>query len=249
MNPIHKVALKTRIETEFMLRERLNLLPPKPGGIWKKCVGYHLSRHAHMIDAGAHIGADSIEFARLFPEFTIHAFEPIPAIYERLVNNTRHHRQIHCYPYALSGRRGVREMHISNGASDASSSLLAPKSHLIDHPDVYFVDSCAVECETLDGWALASAVKNIEFLWLDLQGCELEVLRASPAVLAGVRAIHTEVSVRETYSGGSLYPDLKTWLQSRGFVVKIEAIPAGADMGNVLFVREPHAAGAVRTES
>ena len=238
MNLVQKAALKARLEAQFLLRERLNLFSPMPGSIWKSCVGPYLNGPAHMIDAGAHIGADSIEFARLFPNLTVHAFEPIPDIYAHLARNTRRYDRIHCYPLALSGRSGKQEMHVSSGASDASSSLLAPKSHAVDHPDVHFDGECTVECMTLDGWAQANGVSDIAFLWLDLQGCELDVLRSGIGVLQNVRAIHTEVSTRETYTGAVLYPELKAWLSEQGFAARIEAIPDGNDMGNVLFVRE-----------
>lgn len=191
-----------------------------------------------MIDAGAHIGADSVEFARLFPDVTVHAFEPIPDLYAKLVRNTHRWPQIRCCPLALSDRNGPRTMYVSGGASDASSSLLAPKSHVEDHPDTTFEKMCIVQCETLDSWARSNVVQ-IGFLWLDMQGFELEMLRAGEAMLQHVRAIHTEVSTRETYSGGVLYHELRSWLKVRGFAVDIEAIPAGSDMGNVLFVRKP----------
>jgi FkbM family methyltransferase len=190
-----------------------------------------------MIDAGAHNGADSVEFARLFAGVTIHAFEPVPEVYTMLVANTRRWPQIHCYPLALSNRNELQMLHLSGGASDASSSLLEAKMHFDDHPDVTFDTQCLVHCQTLDTWVRSSAVGEVDFMWLDLQGFELEALRAGEAVLRGVRAIHTEVSVRETYTGAALYPDLKYWLESRGFVVDVEAIPRGSDMGNVLFVR------------
>lgn len=238
MNLAQKVVLKTRIEGNFLLRERLNVLAPRPGSIWKNRIRPYLQPGAHMIDAGAHIGADSVEFARLFPDVTIHAFEPIPDIYAKLVRNTPRWPQIRTYPLALSDRNGPRTMHVSGGASDASSSLLAAKLHIEDHPGTTFEKTCIVQCETLDSWARSKAVR-IEFLWLDMQGFELEGLRAGEAVLQRVRAIHTEVSTRETYVGAALYPELKSWLEARGFAVEIEAIPAGSDMGNVLFVRKP----------
>lgn len=236
MNLAQKVVLKTRIEGNFLLRERLNVLAPRPGSIWKNRIRPYLQPGAHMIDAGAHIGADSVEFARLFPDVTIHAFEPIPDLYASLVRNTRRWPQIHCYPLALSNRNGPQTMHVSGGASDASSSLLTPRCHAIDHPDVRFDRACTVECQTLDTWTQTNGVQNIQFLWLDMQGFELSVLRSGTTVLEKVLAIHAEVSTRETYAGAALYPELKEWLGARGFVPKIEAIPARSDMGNVLFV-------------
>jgi len=237
MSLFRKLWLKTRIELEFLFRERLNLIPPHPGSIWKSAIRPYLHEGGHIVDAGAHVGADSVELARLFPFTTVHAFEPVPEIFHMLVRNTRRHKNIRCYNIALSDADRRDFLHVSSGASDASSSLLEPEQVLVDHPDVRFERTIEVSCRSLDSWAKAYSIRGIAFLWLDLQGLELRVLRASESVLAEVRAVHAEVSLRRTYSSVALYPELREWMASRGFAVGREAIPAGTDMGNVLFVR------------
>jgi 2-O-methyltransferase len=165
-----RLERKIRSELKFFMRERLNLLEPKEGSILKNTIGQFLSSNPHIIDAGAHVGSDSIEFARLFPGAIIHAFEPAPAIYRKLVVNTRRWKRIHCYNLALSDVNGDKQFHLSGGASDASSSLLTPELHLVDHPEVMFTDRITVRCKTLDTWVADSKLSNIELLWLDLQG-------------------------------------------------------------------------------
>jgi len=78
----------------------------------------------------------------------------------------------------------------------------------------------------------------VDMLWLDMQGFELQMLKASEIILNMVSVIHTEVSTRETYKGVPLYDDLRSFLEAKGFSVKIEALPTGWDMGNVLFVKD-----------
>ena len=79
------------------------------------------------------------------------------------------------------------------------------------------------------------AIDHVDFLWLDMQGHELAVLKASPRMLNSARAIHTEVSLKETYRGVPLYPEFRHWMENKGFKVVREALP-WPDMGNVLFV-------------
>ena len=128
-------------------------------------------------------------------------------------------------------------MYVSSGASDGSSSLLKPKEHLTDHPDVFFNEAIKVKTMKLDDWTAANNISTIDLLWLDMQGFELEVLKASSVILPKVKVIHMEVSTRPTYEGVPLYSDVKEWMQQNGFRVEVEAIPNGWDMGNVLFVR------------
>jgi FkbM family methyltransferase len=172
----------------------------------------------------------------MWPQGTIHAFEPVPTIYRALLNNVRGLRNVRCYPLALSDTNGVGQLHISGGESIASSSLLVPQAHLEDHPGVHFRDTIQITTVTLPQWQRDHAIDQVDFLWLDMQGYELAVLKAATATLPTVKAIYTEVSLKETYQGVPLYGEVKAWLEGQGFCVEAEAMP-WPDMGNVLFVK------------
>jgi len=205
------------------------------GMIPKSYIKRFLPKNPVVVDAGAHIGRDTIEMARMWPSGTIHAFEPIPQLYSQLELNTASTKNITCYPMALSDRLGSFPIHVSSGFDDGSSSLLAPREHLTVHPQVEFLETIHVPTTTLDSWAKDNDISRVDFLWLDLQGHELSVLKASPKVLRTVIAIHTEVSLKTMYEGSALYPELRSWLEQKGFEVKREALP-WSDMGNVFFV-------------
>jgi hypothetical protein len=64
------------------------------------------------------------------------------------------------------------------------------------------------------------------------------MLEAAPNILRTVKAIYSEVCVKETYRGMTLYEDFRKWMFQKGFKVEIEFIPKGWDCGNVLFVRK-----------
>jgi FkbM family methyltransferase len=188
-----------------------------------------------IVEAGAHIGKDTIEMAEIWPKGSIFAFEPVPFLHEQLVEKTRIANNIHCYPVALSDSTGSATMYVSSGESDGSSSLLVPKEHIVEHPNVKFTEKLQVKTITLDEWTVSERIDHVDFLWLDLQGHELAVLTASPRTLSSVFAIHTEVSLKETYNGVSLYPEFRSWLENKGFEVVRESLP-WRDMGNVLLV-------------
>ncbi len=236
-NFISKVFLKLKIEWLF-LQKRLDRSVSNHESINKNYIRQFLPSNPIVIDAGAHVGGDSIEMCRLFKGSKVHAFEPVPAIFQLLKHNTRKFNRITCHTVALSNRNGEQVMHVSSGASDGSSSFLQPKEHLNDHPDVFFNTDITVQTQTLDAWAAQQQLDHIDLLWLDMQGFELEVLKASSVILPTVKAIHMEVSTRPTYEGVPLYGEVKAWMESKGFQVRVEAIPTGWDMGNVLFVRK-----------
>ncbi len=238
MNITNRILLKLRIEKRFLLEQKWGIKKPAdPFSISKSILKKYLPKSPVIIDCGAHIGADSIELAKIFPKGKIHSFEPVPSVYKQLRSNSKNQSNIFCYKVALSNTNGIARMFVSNGSSDASSSLLAPTAHLTDHPDVYFDYNIEVQTQTLDTWATKNNIEKVDFLWLDMQGFELRMLQASNRILSTVKAIHTEVSTRETYENAVLYNDFRKWLEVQGFKVIAEAIPEGTDMGNVLFVR------------
>ena len=208
-----------------------------PEDIPKYMLKKYLPDNPLIIDCGAHVGADAVELARIFPLGTIHCFEPVGAVFQSLKHNTRKFSNIHNHQLALSNEDGHAKMYISSGGSDGSSSLNRPKDHLQDHPDVLFDRTEEVPMKSLDSWAQMQGIDYIDFLWLDMQGHEFSMLAGSEIILPTVRAIHSEVSVKEAYEHSKLYPEYKAWLEKKGFRVVREAIPAGADMGNVLFIR------------
>jgi FkbM family methyltransferase len=190
-----------------------------------------------IIEAGAHIGSDTIEMSRVWPGATIHAFEPIPSIYKELLSSTKKYKNITTHPLALSNATGDAEIFVSSGASNGSSSLLTPKEHIADHPDVHFRDKIKIKTITLDEWAVQNNVDHVDFAWLDMQGFELPVLKASRVIAKTLKVIYTEVSLKEMYEGSILYPELKQWMIESGFRIELEDMPFD-DFGNVLFVKD-----------
>jgi len=238
MNLIKKVLLKSKIELDFLLAQKYGITK-LPGGLElpKYKLKQYLPKDPVIVDCGAHIGSDSVELSRIFQKGQIHSFEPVPDLYERLKRNTRRRSNISCYQLALSDKNGEAEMFVSSGSSDASSSLLAPTGHMNQHPEVKFSDTVSVETITIDSWAEKNKVDRVDFLWLDMQGFEMQMLSASTKILPTVKAIHTEVNTKELYKNSVLYADFRKWLESKGFVVKAE-LPNSVEMCNVLFVRK-----------
>jgi FkbM family methyltransferase len=206
------------------------------GEIPIKFIARFLPADPVILEAGAHIGTDTLKMAKYWPHSIIHAFEPVPAVLEELVGRIASFTNVFCYPLALSNTSGETKLFVSGGESNGSSSLLPPKEHLNIHPSVSFDEKISVKTITMDDWARVNNIQKVDFLWLDLQGVELKVLKSGTELLKSVKVIYTEVSLVENYEGGELYSDLRKWLEFKGFRVVREELP-WVDMGNVLFVR------------
>ena len=111
---------------------------------------------ATIIEAGAFDGRDTLLIAQQFPQATIHAFEPVPEIFELLTKNTAHVPNIHRHPYALSSQTGTAQFYVSEkpsrpGKPFQAGSLLKPKERLT-WSDAVYKTTIQVPTLTLDDW-------------------------------------------------------------------------------------------------
>lgn len=191
-------------------------------GIPKRALTRFIPADAVIVEAGAHRGFDTVQFARLWPEGTIHAFEPVPDVYEHLKRNTAPYRNVRTYPLALGDRESAMPMWLSDPEHDYSSSLLKPKEHLDEFPEIGFVETTSVQVTSLASWADREGIAHIDGMWLDMQGYELAALKAAGPILETTRAIVMEVSATELYAGAPLWPEVRAWLESQGFRIEQE---------------------------
>lgn len=224
-----------------ILKKVKGILTPKEQAfnfdIDKKLISDLLPADPVIIDCGAHMGTDALEFAKI-PGSQVHCFEPVSDIYRQLVENTKDFKNVHCYNLALNDFDGEIDMYVSSGYSDGSSSILKPLLHLQDHPDVFFDKTEKVRCLKLDTWAAENNINAVDMLWLDMQGAEHQMLSASKIIFPAVKIIHCEVTKHESYEGVMLYPELKKFMKQHNFYENSKAFPKKNYGGNVLFVRK-----------
>lgn len=188
-----------------------------------------------VLEAGAHNGTDTKRLAALTKN-KVFAFEPVPHLFAQLKSQTQNIKNVSIFNKALGDSDQKLQMFVSDGQSDASSSLLRPARHLEKNPEVTFNNVIEVDMITLDSWALENNVENIDFMWLDMQGYEYNMLKASKTMFARLKVLYTEVSTIELYESQVLYSAYKEWLIESGFKLIKEDLHWGFT-GNALFVR------------
>src|SRR5579872_3013328 len=197
-----------------------------------------------IVEAGAFDGQDTKKMAQQWPQGTIHAFEPVPEIYERLMNNTHMLPHVQRYRLALSNHSGTAQFYIAEkpqkpGIASQAGSLYKPKERL-QHSSIIFPRMVTVNIVTLDEWADRNGITAIDLLWLDTQGHELAILQAAPHMVNHIKVIFAEVSFIESYQNQPLYKDVVTWMADHGFeqVGRDFEDETKSFFGNVLFVRK-----------
>lgn len=185
-----------------------------------------------ILEIGSNDGADTVRFLDLFPECTIHCFEieprAITAWFHRGVDDSR----VKLYVFPLSDALGIRPFHGSSGVPpagnitprnermkdgewDMSGSLKVPHGHLdmskwttFPPGREYFVFPI-----TLDLWFKTFFPQRIDFVWMDAQGSEADIITGGQRAFARARWLHTEcydkdIGGKEVYKGSPKIADL-----------------------------------------
>lgn len=101
------------------------------------------------------------------------------------------------------------------------SSLYKPDCKFLElytNPDRFrVVDKLELDAETLDGQMIENGLERVDFIKLDTQGSELDILMGSRRTLSDVIGIETEIEFSRMYQGQHLFGDLDRFLQSQGF--------------------------------
>jgi FkbM family methyltransferase len=177
-----------------------------------------------IFDIGACEAEDSIRYALKYPNATIHSFEPLPSnlkiIRDNLDKTGLSHR-IHLHEEALSDKKGIATFHVSNSSqgvhANKSSSLLEPKEHLVFYEYVDFNEKMEVKTITLHDFSQSHQITKIDFIHMDVQGAELNVLLGAADMIHAVKAVWLEVSPHEIYKGQALDKDIYTFMMKKGF--------------------------------
>src|SRR5205085_1281445 len=99
---------------------------------------------------------------------------------------------------------------------EGASSLLEPSEAMKIH---YMGPMIEVPCVVLDDWCQLNGVMKIDFMWLDLEGFEMQLLKSSPNILSTVSVIYCETNFFSFRKGTTQFKDLKAFLEKQGFEI------------------------------
>lgn len=146
---------------------------------WMAKVGRYIRPGAIVFDVGGFRGITSQWFSRVARE--VFVFEPMPESAEsiRSALKVRDITNVSVHELALSDKVGTSDFHIY--ASRGHNSLGRVKT------SSKYVRSIQVPMTTLDEFAKAHRIDRIDFLKIDVEGFELEVLNGAKNLLAAKR--------------------------------------------------------------
>jgi len=165
--------------------------------------------HTVVMDIGAHIGAFALFASVNNPHGRVIAYEPDEENFRLLTKNIQESARtnITAHKKAMAGSVGMRTLYISNRDPDCHN---------------LFVDESGekeeVACTTLPAAMAEDKVADLDYLKIDCEGAEYELLFAcDPALFAHVRQIAMEVHQKQPDHDPRRLEDL---LRDQGFTVR-----------------------------
>lgn len=160
----------------------------------------------------------------------IHGFDPDPAEVARLnVEAEAQGLPAKYYPHALWSASGRFPFHENN--APGGGSFYEQNRALTDRWKFECVDGqktpsrglfypttvSDIDAVSLDDWAKQWSIPRVDFLKMNIQGAELEVLCGANGMVANVLGVLAEVSFVESYRNRPMFSDIDQFLRRAGF--------------------------------
>ena len=196
-----------------------------------------LEKVNHVLDIGSRDACQSLELSDWFPNSKIHCFEPVPETADWCKNNIKDRENILFYEKAIGSIDGTVKFHkVVNGNIGGSSLYRANSQH--HYGQSYVQEEIEIECVRGDSFLKQNSIDQIDLIWMDVQGAEMEVLKSFGDNLENIKAIHSEVGLGKIYENSTVKNELIEFMQSTGFIVEC---CLGNDLGieeDIVFINE-----------
>jgi FkbM family methyltransferase len=129
-----------------------------------------------IVDIGANVGIISFYFAKRFPNAKIYAYEPHPINYANLIRGIEANGLTNVFPFnkaVLDDSDSEIEIYLNRENSGASSVFYPTE------------DSAFVDTITLEEIVAEHQIEKIDFLKIDCEGSEFEILENSEILYTG----------------------------------------------------------------
>lgn len=166
-----------------------------------------------------HVGANIGEEAPVYHELGIQKViwvEANPDLFPKLMENITKYPNPVAYNFAAGDENKPITLHISNNGSQ-SSSVLELGTHKIAHPDVHYIEDKEVSMYRIDHALGNGEIEGCDFLNIDVQGFELNVLQGMGGLLSQFHWVYLEVNKESLYVGCALVNQIDDYLEQFNF--------------------------------
>lgn len=162
-----------------------------------------------VLDVGAADGEYALTFLKSFPRATVFCFEPQSASYAILQKKVAaYENRTKLFKIGLYNQNKEMKLNLMSYA-DSSSLLPSPPG------GQSIIGTEIITVRTLDSFTKENGIDHIDFLKVDTEGVDKEVLEGARTTLSKVDHLFIEISVRK---GTSEHDDIARYLRAAGLV-------------------------------
>ncbi len=170
-------------------------------------------------DIGANIGQTGLSIRRHGYKGNIISFEPQELAHAKLMEISSTDNKWKVFEKCGVGNDGFKNLNISQN-SVSSSFLEMEKLHLVSNPDSKFIKKENVKIISLDKiFTKMNSQFNKNFLKIDAQGYEKEILESGKNILNNFIGISCEISIHPLYEGETKLLDMFNYLNNKGYEI------------------------------
>ena len=193
-----------------------------------------------IFDVGANIGKKARQYHKLFPEASIHCFEPVPSTFARLHAWARRQEgQVRAYQLALGSKPGLATMYCNETHSGGSSL-----SRTIPPAGEHYVVK-RVRVETLDSVAARVPLCDQIFVKIDVEGFDMEVVKGGTSLLRRAAAVIIEIAIPESPDGSPGFREFVNTMTELGYMYRGNLahgfVGGVARLADAVFIKPPEA--------
>lgn len=200
-----------------------------------------------IFDIGSRDLEEGIQFSEFYPNAQVYCIEANPEQKEICETKAQAYKNINFYNIAFSSIVGDIDFYavINEKLKKLPHEVEAPganigASSIYGHDESYIKsvekEDGAFRCTekkytissvTLDKFCADNKINEIDAIWIDCQGSELEIFKSGLEILKNTKIIHTETQYKTVYKNQALYPEIKSFFESIGFTVVFNRYPEG----------------------
>jgi FkbM family methyltransferase len=160
-----------------------------------------------IYDLGANIGIASLRFATLYPDARFYGFEPLPANHQVCVLNYLNLRKAQAFPWAVGSRSEVTAFEPNEDPRGGHLQATTINPHLQPRKRI------DVQVYSIADLIRVQKLEPPEFLKIDVEGAEMEVLRGIGDAAQSVKRMFVETH------GETLKVECLAWMRAHRFQI------------------------------
>jgi FkbM family methyltransferase len=172
-----------------------------------------------VYDIGASSGNFSGCLAKMTGVASVHAFEPVACLFNKLSQRMLGYPKVTCHNVALGETNQSLNMLVTGAALDSSSLLPMEELHKNEFVGDFAAHEEEVRVVKLDDYVTSHKLPQPNFVKIDVQGYEDRVLRGGADTISKADYCVLEMSFLPLYQGSPLFDDIYRQMQQLGFML------------------------------